>query len=198
MAYNSYVILGEKIAVMDSVEANFGEEWIGNIEKVVGNRKPDYLVVQHMEPDHSANIKRFADKYPEAKIVATAKAFVMMKQFFGMDFADRQIVVGEKDTLTLGNHTLIFITAPMVHWPEVMVTYDSYDKVIFSADAYGKFGTIDIDEDWSCEARRYNFGIMGKYGVQVQNLLKKMSVFEIEKICPLHGPVLSMGVRTYS
>lgn len=174
MAYNSYVILGEKIAVMDSVEANFGEEWIGNIEKVVGNRKPDYLVVQHMEPDHSANIKRFVDKYPEAKIVATAKAFVMMKQFFGMDFADRQIVVGEKDTLTLGNHTLTFITAPMVHWPEVMVTYDSYDKVIFSADAYGKFGTIDSDEDWACEARRYYFGIMGKYGVQVQNLLKKM------------------------
>ncbi|MGN0670568.1 MAG: FprA family A-type flavoprotein, partial [Oscillospiraceae bacterium] len=170
MAYNSYVILDEKIAVMDTVEAHFGEEWLGNLEKELGGRKPDYLVVQHMEPDHSANIAVFAERYPEAKIVASAKAFVMMGQFFGNDFKDKQIVVGEGDKLSLGAHELTFITAPMVHWPEVIMTYDNVDKALFSADGFGKFGANDVvdPEGWACEARRYYFGIVGKYGAQVQ------------------------------
>ena len=190
MAYNSYVILDEKIAVMDTVDAHFGGEWLGNLEKALSGRTPDYLVVQHMEPDHSANIKVFADKYPSAKIVASAKAFVMMGQFFNIDFADKQVVVGENDTLPLGKHTLTFITAPMVHWPEVIMTYDDADKALFSADGFGKFGALDVDEDWACEARRYYFGIVGKYGAQVQAVLKKAAGLEIEKILPLHGPLL--------
>lgn len=197
MAYNSYVITDDKIAVIDSVAAGFGEQWLSNIEKATGGKAPDYIIVQHMEPDHSANIKLFAEKYPNAGIVASAKAFVMMKQFFGTDFADRQIIAGEKDTLSLGKHTLTFITAPMVHWPEVIVTYDSCGKVLFSADGFGKFGTTDAKEDWACEARRYYFGIVGKYGAQVRNLLKKVSAYEIEKICPLHGPVLSDDIGYY-
>lgn len=197
MAYNSYVITDEKIAVMDTVDANFADEWLGNIENALGGKTPDYLIVQHMEPDHSANIKIFAEKYPQAKIVSSAKAFVMMKQFFGTDFSDRQIVVGEGDTLSLGKHELTFVTAPMVHWPEVIVTYDKFDKVLFSADGFGKFGALDADEDWACEARRYYFGIVGKYGVQVQNLLKKASALDIKTICPLHGPVLSENLDYY-
>ena len=197
MAYNSYVITDDKIAVIDSVAAGFGEQWLSNIEKATGGKAPDYIIVQHMEPDHSANIKLFAEKYPKAGIVASAKAFVMMKQFFGTDFADRQIIAGEKDTLSLGKHTLTFITAPMVHWPEVIVTYDSCGKVLFSADGFGKFGTTDAKEDWACEARRYYFGIVGKYGAQVRNLLKKAAAYEIEKICPLHGPVLSDNIGYY-
>lgn len=197
MAYNSYVITDDKIAIIDSVAAGFGEQWLSNIEKATGGKAPDYIIVQHMEPDHSANIKLFAEKYPNAGIVASAKAFVMMKQFFGTDFADRQIIAGEKDTLSLGKHTLTFITAPMVHWPEVIVTYDSCGKVLFSADGFGKFGTTDAKEDWACEARRYYFGIVGKYGAQVRNLLKKVSAYEIEKICPLHGPVLSDNIGYY-
>ena len=168
MAYNSYVILDEKIAVMDTVDRHFGSEWLANVKSVLGEKQPDYLVVQHMEPDHSANIKTFTECYKSAKIVASAKAFVMMKQFFGDDFADRQVVVGEGDTLSLGKHVLNFVTAPMVHWPEVIMTYDSTEKVLFSADAFGKFGALDCDEDWACEARRYYFGIVGKYGAQVQ------------------------------
>ena len=199
MAYNSYVILDEKIAVMDTVEAHFGEEWLGNLEKELGGRKPDYLVVQHMEPDHSANIAVFAERYPEAKIVASAKAFVMMGQFFGNDFKDKQIVVGEGDKLSLGAHELNFITAPMVHWPEVIMTYDSADKALFSADGFGKFGANDVvdPEGWACEARRYYFGIVGKYGAQVQNLLKKLSSLEINAVCPLHGPVLDNNLEYY-
>ena len=197
MAYNSYVITDEKIAVMDTVDANFADEWLGNIENALGGKTPDYLIVQHMEPDHSANIKVFAEKYPQAKIVSSAKAFVMMKQFFGTDFSDRQIVAGEGDTLSLGKHELTFVTAPMVHWPEVIVTYDKLDKVLFSADGFGKFGALDADEDWACEARRYYFGIVGKYGVQVQNLLKKASALDIKTICPLHGPVLSENLDYY-
>ena len=197
MAYNSYVITDDKIAVIDSVAAGFGEQWLSNIEKATGGKAPDYIIVQHMEPDHSANIKLFAEKYPNAGIVASAKAFVMMKQFFGTDFSDRQIIAGEKDTLSLGKHTLTFITAPMVHWPEVIVTYDSCGKVLFSADGFGKFGTTDAKEDWACEARRYYFGIVGKYGAQVRNLLKKAAAYEIEKICPLHGPVLSDNIGYY-
>ena len=197
MAYNSYVITDDKIAVIDSVAAGFGEQWLSNIEKATGGKAPDYIIVQHMEPDHSANIKLFAEKYPKAEIVASAKAFVMMKQFFGTDFADRQITAGERDTLSLGKHTLTFITAPMVHWPEVIVTYDSCGKVLFSADGFGKFGTTDAKEDWACEARRYYFGIVGKYGAQVRNLLKKAAAYEIEKICPLHGPVLSDDIGYY-
>lgn len=197
MAYNSYVITDDKIAVIDSVAAGFGEQWLSNIEKATGGKAPDYIIVQHMEPDHSANIKLFTEKYPNAGIVASAKAFVMMKQFFGTDFADRQIIAGEKDALSLGKHTLTFITAPMVHWPEVIVTYDSCGKVLFSADGFGKFGTTDAKEDWACEARRYYFGIVGKYGAQVRNLLKKVSAYEIEKICPLHGPVLSDDIGYY-
>lgn len=197
MSYNSYAIMDEKIAIMDSVDANFTEEWLGNIEKALEGRKPDYLVVQHMEPDHSANIGNFLKAYPEAQVVSSSKAFAMMKQFFGTDFAERQVVVGEGDTLILGKHTLTFVTAPMVHWPEVIVTYDSYDKVLFSADGFGKFGALDVEEDWACEARRYYIGIVGKYGPQVQSLLKKAATLEIEKICPLHGPVLTENLGYY-
>ena len=197
MAYNSYLITDEKTAVMDTVDADFGEEWLSNLDKALEGKAPDYLIVQHMEPDHSANIKVFADKYPDAKIVSSAKAFVMMKNFFGTDFADRQIVVGEGNTLSLGRHTLTFVTAPMVHWPEVIVTYDSCDKVLFSADGFGKFGALDADEDWACEARRYYIGIVGKYGAQVQALLKKAAGLDIQKICPLHGPVLTENLGYY-
>lgn len=197
MAYNSYAIIDEKIAVMDSVDANFTEEWLGNIKETLGDRKPDYLVVQHMEPDHSANIVNFVKAYPEAKIVSSARAFIMMKNFFGDDFADKQIVVGEGSKLSLGKHELTFLTAPMVHWPEVIVTYDSTDKVLFSADGFGKFGALDADEDWACEARRYYFGIVGKYGAQVQALLKKAAALDIQIICPLHGPVLSENLGYY-
>lgn len=197
MAYNSYAIIDEKIAIMDSVDVNFTNEWLGNIENTLGDRTPDYLIVQHMEPDHSANIVSFVNKYPEAKIVASAMAFKMMKQFFGTDFADKQVVVGEGDTLSLGKHELTFITAPMVHWPEVIVTYDSTDKVLFSADGFGKFGALDVEEDWACEARRYYIGIVGKYGVQVQNLLKKAANLDIQTICPLHGPVLNENLGYY-
>lgn len=197
MSYNSYAIIDEKIAIMDSVDINFTHSWLHNISVELGDRKPDYLIIQHMEPDHSANIKNFAETYPDAKIVASAKAFVMMKNFFGTDFADRQIVVGEGDTLSLGRHTLTFVTAPMVHWPEVIVTYDSLDKVLFSADGFGKFGALDAEEDWTCEARRYYMGIVGKYGVQVQALLKKVANLDIKTICPLHGPVLNENLDYY-
>lgn len=197
MAYNSYAVIGEKIAVMDTVDTSFGEEWLGNIKTALDGRTPDYLVVQHMEPDHSSNISAFANEYPNAKIVASQKAFVMMKNFYGNDFAENRIVVGEGDTLDLGGRTLTFMTAPMVHWPEVIVSFDSLDKVLFSADAFGKFGTLDTDEDWACEARRYYFGIVGKYGVQVQALLKKAAALEIETICPLHGPILSENLEYY-
>lgn len=197
MAYNSYVVLDEKIAVFDTVDARFTHEWLDNIQNAVDGRKPDYLIVQHMEPDHSANIMNFVKAYPEAKIVASAKAFTMMTQFFGTDFSDKAIIIAEGDTLSLGKHTLNFVAAPMVHWPEVMVTYDSCDKVLFSADGFGKFGALDVDEDWACEARRYYFGIVGKYGAQVQNLLKKAAGLEIEKICPLHGPVLTENLGYY-
>ena len=198
MSYNSYVIIDEKIAVMDSVDVNFSDEWLSNINAALDGKEPDYLIVQHMEPDHSANIRNFAERYKETKIVSSSKAFAMMKGFFGTDFIDRQIVVGEGDTLSLGKHTLSFITAPMVHWPEVIVTYDSYDKVLFSADGFGKFGALDIDEDWACEARRYYIGIVGKYGVQVQALLKKVASLDIEIICPLHGPVLKENLGYYT
>ena len=197
MAYNSYAIIDEKIAIMDTVDAGFTHEWLDNIQSALGERKPDYLVVQHMEPDHSANILNFTKVYPEAKIVSSAKAFVMMKNFFGTDFADKQIVVGEGSTLSLGGRTLTFVTAPMVHWPEVIVTYDSKDKVLFSADGFGKFGALDVEEDWACEARRYYIGIVGKYGAQVQALLKKAAGLDIEKICPLHGPVLTENLGYY-
>ena len=191
MAYNSYVIMDEKIAVVDTVDARFTKEWLHNIEQAAEGQKPDYLIVQHMEPDHSANIKNFTDAYPEAKIVSSAKAFAMMKNFFGTDFADRQIVVGEGSVLTLGRHELTFVAAPMVHWPEVIMTWDSTDKVLFSADAFGKFGALDVEEDWACEARRYYIGIVGKYGMPVQTLLKKAAKLDIQTICPLHGPVLT-------
>ncbi|MBQ8213732.1 MAG: flavin reductase [Clostridia bacterium] len=197
MSYNSYVILDEKIAVMDTVDANFTHEWLDNLQNALQGRQPDYLIVQHMEPDHSANIVQFTKAYPKAAIVASAKAFVMMKNFFGTDFSDRQIVVGEGDTLNLGKHVLTFVTAPMVHWPEVIVTYDSTDKVLFSADGFGKFGALDADEPWADEARRYYIGIVGKYGTQVQNLLKKAAGLDIEIICPLHGPVLSENLGYY-
>ncbi len=197
MAYNSYAVIDEKIAVMDTVDANFKEEWLKNLESALDGRTPDYLIVQHMEPDHSANIAEFAEIYKDAKIVASAKAFTMMMNFFGTDFSDRRIVVGERDTLNLGKHTLTFITAPMVHWPEVIVTYDNIDKVLFSADGFGKFGALDTDEDWACEARRYYFGIVGKYGAQVQTLLKKASALDIQMICPLHGPVLCENLGYY-
>ncbi len=197
MAYNSYVILDDSIAVMDTVDAAFTHEWLDNIQNVLGDRMPDYLIVQHMEPDHSANIMHFAKAYPNAKIVASAKAFVMMKNFFGTAFDDRQIVVGEGDTLSLGKHQLTFVTAPMVHWPEVIVTYDSTDGVLFSADGFGKFGALDVEEDWACEARRYYIGIVGKYGAQVQSLLKKAASLDIRIICPLHGPVLSENLSYY-
>lgn len=197
MAYNSYVVKGEKIAVMDTVDAHFGGEWFANLEDALSGACPDYLVVQHMELDHSAMIAAFASKYPEAKIVASAKAFVMMKNFFGTDFEDRRIVAGEGDTLDLGGRTLTFVTAPMVHWPEVIVTYDDKAKALFSADGFGKFGALDVDEDWACEARRYYFGIVGKYGVQVQALLKKAAALDIRMILPLHGPVLSENLGYY-
>ena len=197
MAYNSYVIMDEKIAVMDTVDRNFTHEWLNNVEDALQGRKPDYLVVQHMEPDHSANIEVFLKNYPEAIVVSSSKAFTMMKNFFGTDFSERRIVVGEGDTLALGSHTLTFVTAPMVHWPEVIVTYDSKDKVLFSADGFGKFGALDIEEDWACEARRYYVGIVGKYGMQVQALLKKAAKLEIDIICPLHGPVLKENLGYY-
>ena len=197
MSYNSYAIIDEKVAVMDTVDAGFTHEWLDNIQNTLGSRKPDYLVVQHMEPDHSANIMNFAKTYPDAKIVSSEKAFAMMKNFFGTDFADRQIIVGEGDTLALGKHTLTFVTAPMVHWPEVIVTYDSTDKVLFSADGFGKFGALDVNEPWADEARRYYIGIVGKYGAQVQNLLKKASGLDIQTICPLHGPVLTENLGYY-
>ena len=197
MAYNSYLILDEKVAVMDTVDRNFGEEWLMNLRAELGERKPDFLVVQHMEPDHSANIDVFLNAYPEATVVSSSKAFTMMKQFFGTDYADRRIVVGEGDTLNLGKHVLTFVTAPMVHWPEVIVTYDSYDKVLFSADGFGKFGALDVEEDWACEARRYYIGIVGKYGMQTQALLKKAAGLDISIICPLHGPVLTENLGYY-
>ena len=192
MAYNSYVILDEKTAVMDTVDANFADEWLANVAKALDGRKPDYLIVQHMEPDHSANIENFVKAYPEATVVANTKTFAMMKNFFPkMDLAGKKLEVKDGESLTLGKHVLTFVFAPMVHWPEVMVTYDSTDKVLFSADAFGKFGTTDADEGWSCEARRYYFNIVGKYGKQVQALLKKAGALEIKTICPLHGPVLT-------
>lgn len=197
MAYNSYVVLDEKIAVLDTVDARFGEAWLANLKDTLGSRLPDYLIVQHMEPDHSANIAKFMEAYPAAQVVASAKAFVMMKQFFGTDYAERHVVVGEGATLSLGAHTLTFVTAPMVHWPEVIVTYDDKDKVLFSADGFGKFGALDADEDWADEARRYYIGIVGKYGAQVQALLKKAAKLDIQMICPLHGPALSENLGYY-
>ena len=197
MSYNSYVILDEKIAVMDSVDQNFGEEWLQNLEAVLEGRKPDYLVVHHMEPDHSANVANFLEHYPEAVVVSSAKAFTMIKQFFGYDYADRRIVVGEGDTLSLGKHVLNFVTAPMVHWPEVIMSYESTEKILFSADAFGKFGALDVEEEWDCEARRYYIGIVGKYGAQVQALLKKAAKLDIAMVCPLHGPVLKEDLGYY-
>ena len=197
MSYNSYAILDDKIAIMDTVDRGFGEEWLDNIEAALEGRKPDYLVVQHMEPDHSSNIAMFMSAYPEAKVVSSGKSFIMMKQFFGDDFASRQMAVGDGDTLSLGKHILTFLTAPMVHWPEVIMTYDAYDKVFFSADAFGKFGALDVEEDWACEARRYYFGIVGKYGVQVQNVLKKAVKLDISVICSLHGPILTENIGYY-
>ena len=197
MAYNSYVILDEKIAVMDTVDKNFTHEWMDNLQKVLAGRQPDYLVVQHMEPDHAANIDKFLNFYPNATVVSSKKAFAMMKNFFGTDYAERRVEVGEGDTLSLGKHTLAFVTAPMVHWPEVIVTYDVYDKVLFAADGFGKFGALDVEEDWACEARRYYIGIVGKYGPQVQALLKKAATLDISIICPLHGPVLKENLGYY-
>ncbi len=197
MAYNSYVILDNKVAVMDTVDRRFTQEWLDNLENALDGRKPDYLIVQHMEPDHSANILNFMNNYPEATIVSSAKAFTMMGNFFGTQFEDRRIVVGEGDTLSLGEHTLHFVAAPMVHWPEVIVTYDDKDKVLFSADGFGKFGALDVEEDWACEARRYYIGIVGKYGAQVQSLLKKAAALDIQIICPLHGPVLTENLGYY-
>ena len=197
IAYNSYVITDEKIAVTDTADKNFRDEWFRNLEEVLDGRAPDYLIVHHMEPDHSANIDAFLEKYPDSRVVATMKAFNMMANFFGKDYSDRRIVVNEGDTLCLGKHTLTFYTAPMVHWPEVMVSYDSTDKVVFSADGFGKFGALDIEADWACEARRYYFGIVGKYGVQVQALLKKLATLDVEIICPLHGPVLTENLGYY-
>ena len=197
MAYNSYAIIDEKIAIMDSVDRGFGEEWLNKMAQALGGRTPDYLVVQHMEPDHSSNIKAFMDAYPGAVVVASAKAFTMMKQFFGDEYAARRRIVKEGDVLSLGSHELQFIAAPMVHWPEVIMTYDRKDKVFFSADAFGKFGALDVEDAWACEARRYYFGIVGKYGAQVQALLKKANALEIKTICPLHGPVLSENLGEY-
>lgn len=197
MAYNSYAIIDEKVAIMDSVGDGFVEEWLNKIETALEGRKPDYLIVQHMEPDHSANIMNFTKAYPEAQIVSSAKAFAMMKNFFGTDFEDKKIVVGEGDTLSLGKHELKFIAAPMVHWPEVIMTYDAEDKILFSADAFGKFGALDVEEDWACEARRYYIGIVGKYGMQVQNVLKKAAALDIQIICSLHGPVLNENLEYY-
>ena len=197
MAYNSYAIVDTKIAIMDTVDAHFTHQWLDNIQNTLAGRKPDYLIVQHMEPDHSANIFNFIKAYPTAKVVSSAKAFAMMKNFFGTDFEDNRIVVGEGDTLSLGEHTLTFVTAPMVHWPEVIVTYDSKDKVLFSADGFGKFGALDVNEPWEDEARRYYIGIVGKYGAQVQSLLKKAAALDIRTICPLHGPVLKEDLGHY-
>ncbi len=197
MAYNSYVILDEKIAVFDTVDKNFGTQWLKNLDEALGGKTPDYLIVQHMEPDHSANIVLFAEKYPDAKIVANDKAFVMMSQFFDFDLGDRKMSVKNGESLSLGKHELTFVFAPMVHWPEVMMTYDNTDKVLFSADAFGKFGALDSDEDWACEARRYYFGIVGKYGAQVQAVLKKAAALDIKAICPLHGPVLAENLGYY-
>lgn len=197
MAYNSYVIIDEKTAVLDTMEINFTDEWLSNLEAALEGRTPDYLIVQHMEPDHSASIDKFMEKYPNAVIVASDKAFRMIGQFFGVDYADRRIIIKEGDTLELGKHTLNFVAAPMVHWPEVMVTYDSCDKILFSADGFGKFGALDVEEDWACEARRYYIGIVGKYGAQVQALLKKAANLDIETICPLHGPVLKENLGYY-
>ena len=197
MAYNSYVIVDDKIAVMDSVDKNFSQVWLDNIEKVLGDKTPDFLIVQHMEPDHSGSLLDFANKYPLATIVSSSKAFTMMKNFFDNDFADKRIEIKEGDILSLGKHQLTFVSAPMVHWPEVMLTYDKTAKTLFSADAFGKFGALDTDEDWACEARRYYIGIVGKYGVQVQNVLKKLSNIEVETICPLHGPILTENLGYY-
>ena len=197
MAYNSYVILDEKTAVLDSVDGNFAQEWLKNLEEILQGKTPEYLIVQHMEPDHSANVLTFIRRYPKARIVASAKAFLMMKNYFGTDFPERQMAVVEGDTLVLGKHVLTFIAAPMVHWPEVMLTYDYTNGVLFSADAFGKFGALDVDEEWACEARRYYFGIVGKYGIQVQALIKKLSKLPIRAICPLHGPVLMERLENY-
>ena len=197
MAYNSYAVIDEKIAIMDSVEIDFADEWIANVKTAIGERQPDYLVIQHMEPDHASGIMKFKEVFPNATVVSSAKAFGMMKAFFGTDFSDNRIVIGEGDRLSLGNHDLTFITAPMVHWPEVIVTYDSTDKVLFSADGFGKFGAIDVEDEWACEARRYYIGIVGKYGAQVQALLKKAATLDIEIICPLHGPVLNENLEYY-
>ena len=197
MSYNSYVIIDEKIAVLDTVDASFKEEWLNNIKAVLGERSPDYLVVHHMEPDHSANIIEFISAYPDAIVVSSEKAFAMMNNFFKTDFSANRIVVGENDKLSLGKHELTFLTAPMVHWPEVIVSYDSFSKILFSADGFGKFGALDAEEDWACEARRYYFGIVGKYGAQVQKLLAKASTLDIKTICPLHGPVLTENLSYY-
>lgn len=197
MAYNSYVVMDEKVVVFDTVDAHFKDEWLANVAEVLDGRKPDYLIIQHMEPDHSANIAAFAEVYPEVKIVANAMAFNMVKQFFGTDFADRRLVVKDGETLSSGKHTFTFVFAPLVHWPEVMVTYDSADKVLFSADGFGKFGALDVEEEWACEARRYYIGIVGKYGLMVQKLLQKASALDIQVICPLHGPVLKENLGYY-
>ena len=197
MAYNSYVITDERCAVMDSVERGFAEEWLANIDRALDGREPDYLVIQHMEPDHSSSLSAFTERYPNATVVSSAKAFGMMKAFYGDDFADRRKVVGDGDELSLGEHTLKFVTAPMVHWPEVIMTYDAKDGILFTADAFGKFGALDVTEDWACEARRYYIGIVGKYGVQVQAVLKKLAGLDVKTICPLHGPVLSENLGYY-
>lgn len=197
MAYNSYVVLDQKVAVFDTVDERFAGEWLNNIKLVLGDRQPDFLIVQHMEPDHSGSIVEFVKKYPETKIVSSQKAFVMMKNFFGTDFADRQVMIAEGSKLELGSHVLNFVEAPMVHWPEVVMTYDSTDKVLFSADGFGKFGALDVEEEWACEARRYYIGIVGKYGLPVQNVLKKAAGLDIKIICPLHGPVLKENLGYY-
>lgn len=197
MSYNSYVILDDKIAVMDSVDQNFGDEWISNIKNIIGNKSPDFLVVHHMEMDHSANIAKFMKTFPNAKIVSSKLAFVMMKNYFGTDFENRQIVVAEGSTLELGKHTLNFVAAPNVHWPEVIMSYESSEKVLFSADGFGKFGALDVEEEWACEARRYYFGIVGKFGDAVQAVLKKLAGIEVKVICPLHGPVLTENLDYY-
>lgn len=196
MAYNSYVIIDDKIAIIDSVDINFKDEWLNNVSKVLNGNKPDYLIIQHMEPDHSANIMNFLEVYPDTIIVGNTKTFKMIQQFFGVDITNK-LIVNDGDILSLGKHSLTFIFAPMVHWPEVMFAYDSYDKVLFSADAFGKFGALDIEDDWACEARRYYIGIVGKYGAQVQNVLKKISALDIKVICPLHGPVLNENLGYY-
>ena len=197
MAYNSYVIIDEKIAVFDTVDGAFTSEWLQKLQNAIGDRTPDYLIVLHMEPDHSANILAFAEKYPQAKIVSSQKAFIMMQNFFGTDFAQRRVVIADGEKLSLGKHTLTFFAAPMVHWPEVFVAYEESEQVLFSADAFGKFGALDAEEDWACEARRYYIGIVGKYGVQVQNLLKKLANVPLKTICPLHGPVLKENLGYY-